>query len=289
MQKKNSRLGSGIDALLGSLNISEQDPDAPTTTMIPISIIVANKRQPRQVFNEESLKELAQSIRNQGILQPLLVEEYGRYYRIVAGERRWRASQMAGLEKVPAIIRSFTHEERLIVSLLENIQRENISALEEAQAYKELMSVAQLNQQELADRLGKSRSAVANTLRLLNLPQEIQQALISGELSAGHARALLAAETQEMQKSLLEEIRRDKISVRVVESRVQKNPRKKILPSASSAREKFKNLEKKLSQHFQIPVILKPKNQGGSIQIHFADQQALAHILNTLQIDMDDV
>ena len=289
MQKKNSRLGSGIDALLGSLNISDQDSDAPLTTMIPVSIIVANKRQPRQVFNEESLKELSESIRSQGILQPLLVEEYGRYYRIVAGERRWRASQMAGLEKVPAIVRTFTTEERLIVSLLENIQRENISALEEAQAYKELMSVAGLNQQELADRLGKSRSAVANTLRLLNLPPEIQQALISGELSAGHARALLAAETEELQKALLEEIRRDKISVRVVESRVQKNPRQETVASAHASKTMYKNLQEKLASYFEAPVVVKSKNAGGVIQISFENKESLDHILDILQIPLDDI
>ena len=289
MQKKNSRLGSGIDALLGSLNISDQDSDAPLTTMIPVSIIVANKRQPRQVFNEESLKELSESIRSQGILQPLLVEEHGRYYRIVAGERRWRASQMAGLEKVPAIVRTFTPEERLIVSLLENIQRENISALEEARAYKELMSVAGLNQQELADRLGKSRSAVANTLRLLNLPTEIQQALISGELSAGHARALLAAETEELQKALLEEIRRDKISVRAVESRVQKTPRKEPVAPAHSSKTMYKNLEEKLASYFEAPVAVKSKNAGGVIQISFENKKSLDHILDTLQIRLDDI
>lgn len=289
MQKKNSRLGGGIDALLGSLNISDQDSDAPLTTMIPVSIIVANKRQPRQVFNEESLKELSESIRSQGVLQPLLVEEYGRYYRIVAGERRWRASQMAGLEKVPAIVRSFTPEERLIVSLLENIQRENISTLEEAQAYKELMSVAGLNQQELADRLGKSRSAVANTLRLLNLPHEIQQALISGELSAGHARALLAAETQELQKSLLEEIRRNKISVRTVESRVQKKPRQETDSSTHASKTMYKNLEEKLASYFKTPVVVKSKNTGGVIQISFENKKSLDHILDTLQIPLDDI
>lgn len=289
MQKKTNRLGTGIDALLGSLNITEQD-NSLQTVMIPVSIIVANKRQPRQNFNEETLKELSESIRHQGVLQPLLVEEYGRYYRIVAGERRWRASQMAGLEKVPAIVRTFTNTERLIVSLLENIQRENISALEEAQAYKELMSAADLNQQELADCLGKSRSAVANTLRLLNLPQEIQQALISGELSAGHARALLSAETEEIQKALFEEIRKDKISVRTLESRLQKNPRSQKQTPAQQAKAANKKLQEKLSVYFNAPVAVKTKTDGGGvIQISFENQRSLQEILTALQIPLDDV
>lgn len=287
MQKNNNRLGSGIDALLGSLGGLENSDSIPTA-MIPVSIIVPNKRQPRQIFNEESLKELAESIRRQGILQPLLLEEHGPHYRIVAGERRWRASQIAGLEKVPAIVRSFTSEERLIVSLLENIQRENISALEEAQAYKELMAVAKLNQQELADRLGKSRSAVANTLRLLNLPQEIRDALSSGELSAGHARALLAAGTEELQKELLEEVRKNKISVRTLESRVQKKASgRSDLKQEGRIRDFYKELQNKLSGHLNASALITPKKEGGVIRIEFENPDDLRRILGLLQFNTD--
>lgn len=285
MQKKNNRLGSGIDALLGSLDTGSGHDDA-LVKMIDINLIVPNKSQPRQVFYQETLQELAQSIQQQGVLQPILLEEHEGRYRIVAGERRFRASKLVGLTEIPALVRNFTHEERLIVSLLENIQRENISAMEEAQAYKQLMEVAELSQQELADRLGKSRSAVANTLRLLNLPPEIQNAVAQGQLSAGHARTLLSIENLDEQKGIFHEVQNKKLSVRDLEQRVHKPTTPEQMYADTMI---AKKIETALTDKFAAKTIIKMQNYAGSIQISFQNKQDLFRIVSSLNIDPDDL
>lgn len=288
MQKKNSRLGSGIDALLGSLDTGAENT-ATLVTMVDMSLIVVNENQPRQIFHEETLKELAQSICDQGVLQPILLENFQQGYRIVAGERRFRASKLAGLGEIPALVRTFTDEERLVVSLLENIQRENISPLEEAQAYKELMDVAQLNQQELSDRLGKSRSAVANTLRLLNLPEELKEAVSQGQLSAGHARTLLAVQDEEEQKKIFDEVQDKKMSVRELEQRIQRDQPVTKTTEKQEYVSKAKKVQILLEKKIGVDVIVKINKNKGSIQLNFQDENTLNRILSYMKISLDDL
>ncbi|MGL4523976.1 MAG: ParB/RepB/Spo0J family partition protein [Spirochaetia bacterium] len=281
MQKKHKRLGSGIDALLGTLEMDESENHS-GIKQIDISKIVANENQPRQYFNTEKLGELANSIRMQGVLQPIIVEEYGEEFRIVAGERRFRASRLAGLKEVPVIIRNLSDEDRIIVALLENIQRENISPLEEATAYKDLMEVADLTQQELADKLGKNRSTVANLLRLLNLPSHMQGAINKGELTAGHARALLSITERDQQEKVFQEITQNKTSVRHVENRVQ-NIAKTQAPETKNNR--YAAIETCIKEKIDLPVKIKPKAKGCVLEVVFHTDSDLKLLLNMLNIN----
>jgi ParB family chromosome partitioning protein len=189
-----------------------------TPVTIPLGKILPNPRQPRKEFTEESLDELAESIRQHGIIQPILVEMHGPdQYMIVAGERRWRAAQKAGLREAPVIVKNFTEQERLEIALIENIQREDLNAIDEANAYKNLMEVTGLGQEEIAKRVGKNRSTVANALRLLKLPPEVQTALRQGQLSAGHARTVLAVVNPADQVLLFNRIMDNGLSVRQAE------------------------------------------------------------------------
>ncbi|KGE71914.1 ParB/RepB/Spo0J family partition protein [Spirochaeta lutea] len=198
-------LGRGIDSLIqvtrdepvsgqesGTQAVDGADVSGSRVASLPIESLVANPDQPRKEFNEDHLKELAESITQNGIIQPILVEPYGEAYRIIAGERRYRAAGIAGLEQVPAIIRTFSEEEKYEIALIENIQREDLTAIEEARAFKNLIDRFELSQEELARKLGKNRSTIANALRLLKLPDDIQESLNDGMMSAGHARALLS-------------------------------------------------------------------------------------------------
>ncbi len=219
MAKK--RLGRGIDALLqgrdlGQLEELEKSPEA--VLQVPIGKLSPNPQQPRKTFPGESLKELARSIEERGILQPILAEESGEgEYTIIAGERRFRAAQLAGLTIVPVLTGEFSDEEKLEIALIENLQRENINPIEEAQAYRELMERASLTQEEVAQRLGKSRPAIANTLRLLRLPKALQKRVVAGRLSAGHARAILALETEALMGEAATRIEDEALSVRQAE------------------------------------------------------------------------
>ena len=182
-------LGRGLDALMGDR--PEVPPTAAAPNELPLDEIDVSGEQPRQRFVDETLAELAQSISSHGVLQPILVEPVGSRYRIIAGERRFRAAQRAGLQRIPAVVRTSTDDERLTLALIENIQREDLTPMEEAQAYRRLLDVSGISQEELATRVGKHRSTIANSLRLLGLPVEVQNALADGTISAGHARALL--------------------------------------------------------------------------------------------------
>lgn len=211
-------LGRGIDALLQGQDVEEFVPDG-AIKHVPLADIVTNPEQPRKHFSEAALAELADSISEKGVIQPLLVEEQpDGTYQIVAGERRFRASRLAGMDTVPVIVRSFSHDEKLEIALIENIQREDLSPIEEAKAYKSLMETSGLNQEALAKRLGKNRSTIANAVRLLRLPESVQQALDEGELSAGHARAILQAGSAEAMQQLFARIMDEGLSVRFAEA-----------------------------------------------------------------------
>ena len=215
-------LGSGLDALLGErLDLAMsggKNEGHDGVSLIHIDKIKPNPEQPREHFDEESLAELAESIRQQGVLQPILAEERADgTYTLIAGERRWKASRLAHLENIPAIIRRFTHRQKLEIALVENVQRDNLTALEEARAYSQLMNVLGLSQQDVADRVGKKRSTVANSLRLLKLPERMKTAIDTGDISAGHARALLAVMNPADQELLFDRIMEQALSVRNAE------------------------------------------------------------------------
>jgi ParB family chromosome partitioning protein len=214
-------LGKGLDALIP---LEEEDrpsaPPAPGEALLPLDKLRVNPNQPRKTFAEESLKELADSIREQGIIQPIIVEDAGDgTYTIVAGERRSRAARLAGLREVPVLIRTYSDEKRLEVSIIENVQRADLNPIEEAAAYKQLMEITRLSQDEVAVKVGKNRSTVANALRLLKLPGAVQKSLETGGISPGHARAILSVATPEGQAQLFEEILARNYSVREAETR----------------------------------------------------------------------
>lgn len=217
------RLGRGLDSLISASIKPESSTEA---LRVPIAQLRPNRFQPRQRFNEESLKELSDSIREQGLIQPLIVtavesseesQKGEKVYELIAGERRWRAARMAGLTSVPILVKQVTEKERFQLSLIENIQREDLNPIEEARAYKRLMEEFSLTQESLAQTVGKGRAVIANTLRLLNLPQFLQDAVSDGTISAGHARNLVSISDEQLQKEVAEKILQEKISVREVE------------------------------------------------------------------------
>ncbi|MDR1108191.1 MAG: ParB/RepB/Spo0J family partition protein [Spirochaetaceae bacterium] len=216
-------LGKGLDALLPLPLEEESRPSAPSAAgeaLLPLDKLRFNPNQPRKTFEEESLKELANSIREQGIIQPIIVEDAGDgTYTIVAGERRSRAARLAGLREVPVLIRTYSDEKRLEVSIIENVQRADLNPIEEAAAYKRLMNLTGLSQDEVAAKVGKNRSTVANALRLLKLPPAVQKSLETGGISPGHARAILSVPAPEGQALLFEEILARNYSVREAENR----------------------------------------------------------------------
>ena len=235
-------LGKGLDSLIpdkvGSGNTEEPEEEKKDELMISINQVEPNKEQPRKNFDEDALLELADSIRQFGILQPLIVQDKGNYYEIIAGERRWRAAKLAGMKEVPVIVKKLTPQEMVEISLIENIQREDLNPIEEAIAYKRLLTEFHLKQDEVAERVSKSRTTVTNSMRLLKLNEKVQQMVVDEMLSTGHARALLAIEDQEMQFTIAQKIFDEKLSVRETEKLI-----KKILKGDIPNQEEEKNLK----------------------------------------------
>lgn len=233
-------LGKGLDSLIpnavGEAKVKKETKEAVKEekggqeAMVKITMVEPNRKQPRKNFDEDALQELSDSIRQFGLIQPILVQDRKDHYEIIAGERRWRAAKMAGLKEVPVIIRNYTEREIMEISLIENIQREDLNPIEEAQAYKRLLEEFNLKQDEVAERVSKSRAAVTNSMRLLKLSDEVQQMLIDDMISTGHARALLAIENPEEQYAVAQRIFDEKLSVRDVEKLV-KNIHKPAKPA----------------------------------------------------------
>ena len=246
-------LGKGLDALipesLGSVSSKKAEPKARQEkteklegeTIVNITKVEPNREQPRKNFDEDALEELAESIKQFGLLQPILVQDRKSYYEIIAGERRWRAAKKAGLKEVPVIIKNLTDQEIVEISLIENIQREDLNPIEEAQAYKRLLTEFNLKQDEVADRVSKSRTAVTNSMRLLKLCDEVQQMIINGMISTGHARALIGIEDPEKQYNIAQRIFDEKLSVRDVEKLV-KNIGKPSTTKLRKPNETYKSL-----------------------------------------------
>lgn len=291
------RLGKGLDSLIppspaASGNIAKEQVsgsdagEKAVETTVKISKVEPNREQPRKSFDEESLQELADSIRQFGLLQPILVQDRKEYYEIIAGERRWRAAKLAGLKEVPVIIKDYTEQEILEISLIENIQREDLNPIEEAQAYKKLITEFNLKQEEVAERVSKSRTAVTNSMRLLKLSQEVQKMVIDNMISTGHARTLLAVEDVKEQEEIARKIYNEKLSVRDVEKLVKKlhkeeKPKKAMDDKALDMI--YQDISEKLKQVFSTKVSISSKGEGaGKIELEFYNHADLDRLMDLL-------
>ena len=284
-------LGKGLDALIpaGDKKITKEENTKGAETVVKITKVEPNRSQPRKNFDEDALLELAESIKQFGVLQPLLVQKKDDYYEIIAGERRWRAAKLAGLKEVPVIIRNYSSQEIVEISLIENIQREDLNPIEEAQAYKRLLTEFNLKQDEVAERVSKSRTAVTNSMRLLKLCDGVQQMIIDDMLSTGHARALIPIEDPELQLQLAQRIFDEKLSVREVEKLVksilkpaEEKPKKEEIPQ--SLMYIYQNIENKLKDKLSRKVAISPKGKNGSgkIEIEFYSNDDLEKLIEIL-------
>lgn len=292
-------LGKGLDLMIPNVVGEEKGKKVQETkttevtkekeqgeTIVKITKVEPNREQPRKYFDEDALQELADSIRQFGLLQPILVQDRKDYYEIIAGERRWRAAKLAGLKEVPVIIRNYTEQEIVEIALIENIQREDLNPIEEAQAYKKLLTEFNLKQDEVAERVSKSRAAVTNSIRLLKLDEKVQQMVIDDMISTGHARALLAVEDGEEQYTLAQKIFDEKLSVRDIEKLVKnlhKAPKvKKLDDKAMQAI--YQDIEEKLKQSLGTKVSVSSKGNGaGKIEIEFYSHDDLDRLLEMLK------
>ncbi|MFG6324629.1 MAG: ParB/RepB/Spo0J family partition protein [Lachnospiraceae bacterium] len=287
-------LGKGLDSLIPA-GINESKEIKQAETIVKIAKVEPNRDQPRKNFDEDALQELADSIKQFGLLQPILVQDRKEYYEIIAGERRWRAAKLAGLKEVPVIIRNYTNQEIVEISLIENIQREDLNPIEEALAYKRLLDEFHLKQDEVAERVSKSRTAVTNSMRLLKLCDGVQQMIIDDMLSTGHARALIPIEDADMQLQLAQKIFDEKLSVREVEKIV-----KGILkPDTNKAKKEetpqniqyiYQDIENRLEEKLsrKVEISSKGKNGSGKIEIEFYsndDLDRLIELLSKINID----
>ncbi len=280
---KKGGLGRGMASLL-PVNAPAEERNY---FLCPIEKIRPNRNQPRKQFAQEKLDELAASIREKGIIQPLVVTRKDDYYEIIAGERRWRASQKAGLRELPVVIREASPDAVMELALIENIQREDLNAIEEAQAYKSLVEHFGISQEEVAKRVGKNRTTVTNALRLLKLPDEIQKDVVEERLSMGHARALLGLETEELLQKARHEILQRMLSVRATEelvNRLKRGPRHVPERPARQPDLLMSALEEQLQKQFHSRVVIKRANSGkGTLEIHFATPDELTRIVDLLQ------
>ncbi|MDD6037236.1 MAG: ParB/RepB/Spo0J family partition protein [bacterium] len=291
MAPKKNGLGKGLDSLIADKVGKESKETAviQPDTMMDIDKVEPNREQPRKNFDEDALLELSESIKQFGIIQPLIVQDRKTYYEIIAGERRWRAAKMAGLKKVPVIIKNYTEQEIMEISLIENIQRENLNPIEEALAYKKLITEFNLKQDEVAERVSKSRTAVTNSMRLLKLNEKVQRMLIDDMLTTGHARALLAIENADEQYTLAQRIFDEKMSVRDVEKLVKKLQKEKtekeskVDLSNQQMEVIYHDLEEKLKGVFGTKVSITSKDmKKGKIEIEYYSPEELDHIIEML-------
>lgn len=282
-------LGKGLDALFPDIGDSEESGNR--YFECDIDTIHPNPYQPRREFAEQEMQELAGSIKTQGVLQPLLVRPARDGYELIAGERRLRAARMAGIYKVPVILKDISNGELIEISIIENIQRENLNPMEEAEAYQRLMTEFELTQESVARRVGKSRSAVANFLRLNHLPDEIKAAIKNGGLSMGHARTLLGAETTEIQKKAFNRVLSKGLSVREAEKLVQRlnaeaGAESRPEPSKQPEDIYFSRLEEDLSHQFGTKVQIRRRGKKGRVEIEFYNNEDLDRLLNLLKTDI---
>ena len=292
MSARKSGLGKGLDSLITDKVSQRQENEGKqgegkAELYLKISEVEPNREQPRKVFDEDSLNELAESIRKHGILQPLLVARRDGYYEIIAGERRWRAAKIAGLKEVPVIVKNMTDREILEVSLIENIQREDLNPIEEARAYERLLTEFDLKQEELAERVAKSRTAVANSMRLLKLSNAVQDMIVQGKLTAGHARPLIGIENSEEQEKLARQIVDQKMSVREAEKFVKKSQNiKNTSNQEQEDRENsyiYDNMQEQMKKILGTKVTVnRKKDHTGKIEIEYYSDDDLDRILEMI-------
>ena len=272
MATKKKGLGKGLESLFEDNKVeisTKEDENAGSTGMIMINInqIDPNRKQPRKKFDEEKLQEMAESIREHGVIEPLVLKKVNSRYQIIAGERRWRAARLAKLKEVPAVIGNYSDREIVEVALIENLQREDLNPIEEAQAYKNLIDEYGLRQEEVAERVSKKRVTITNSMRLLKLDERVQEMLIDGKLSSGHARSLLAIEDKDHQYEVAQKIVEDKMSVREIEKMIrdeEKSSQKKETKKPLRNQAEYKEYEKQMSVKtgVKVEVQLKAENKG---------------------------
>ena len=304
MAEKKSGSGKGLDSLIKDNSSAKKTAAANTSSenkaeemksgeqMMKINMVEPNRDQPRKKFEEDALLELADSIKQFGVLQPLLVRKRKDYYEIIAGERRWRAAKMAGVKEVPVIIKDYTEQEIVEIGLIENIQRENLNPIEEAMAFKKLLEEFNLKQDEVAERVSKSRTAVTNSMRLLKLDERVQEMIVDDMISTGHARALLAIDDKEQQYDLANKIFDEKLSVRETEKLVKeiKNPKKPKMKKKVENEFVYTDLENRMKEVMGTKVNISSKGNGkGKIEIEYYSDDELERMFEMIMsIRKDD-
>lgn len=286
--KKRGGLGRGLNALVSEAEYetggsAASAPNVASETKLPIEDIVPNPNQPRIHFNETELRELSESIQEHGVLQPLLVRKHGNGYEIIAGERRYQASKLAGLEELPVIIKDVNDEEMLALALIENLQRSDLNPVEEAKGYRQLIDASGMTQEALSKAVSKSRSAITNSLRLLDLPEVVQQMIFEGKLTAGHARAILAVPYEDARIRLAEKVVAEGLSVRATENLAPlfsagETPK----TSRPATPQSFKKAARVLRQVFNTNVRVKSSRGKNKIEIEFKDEEELSRILGEM-------
>lgn len=292
-KKKSHGLGSGLNVLIPQNNPpkanSENENEAVVDFMVPISKVEPDREQPRKFFNEDALQELAESIKQYGVFQPLLVQKEKDYYKIIAGERRWRAAKIAGLKEIPVIVKELSDQEIAEIQLIENIQREDLNPIEIAEGYRQLIDKYGFTQDELAEKISKSRTAITNTLRLLKLDERVRQMIVDELISTGHARAILSIEDSDKQYEFAQKIFDEKMSVRDVEKAIknmQKDPKvKKDNQKIDKKTEAiYHSLEENMKQIMGTKVTIQAKNGNqGKVEIEYYSQDELDRIVNMIR------
>ena len=298
MPVKKSGLGKGLDSLIPNKTVKEESASQQKVSkekqeknvgsgeiLVKINEVEPNREQPRKMFDEDALIELSESIKQYGVLQPLLVQKKDNYYEIIAGERRWRAAKLAGVKEVPVIIKDYSDQEVMEIALIENIQREDLNPIEEAKAYQRLIKDYRLKQDEVAEKVSKSRAAITNSLRLLKLDERVQDMVIEGKISSGHARTIITIEDKDKQYMIAQKIFDEKLSVRDVEKLMKalEAPEK---PEKKAPKNDFvyRDLEQKMKAIMGTQVVIKNKNNNkGKIEIEYYSQAELERIYELLQ------
>ncbi|MBQ7915712.1 MAG: ParB/RepB/Spo0J family partition protein [Firmicutes bacterium] len=290
---KKRGLGKGLDALFSSDLENEEVVDETTTVteksatdqdvqVVDIYSVEPDREQPRKVFDAEKLQELADSVKQYGVLQPLLVQKETDYYKIIAGERRWRAARLAGLTEIPVIVKNFSAEDSMAVSLIENLQRQNLNPMEESMAYQKLLNDFNMTQEQVAEKIGKSRSAIANSLRLQNLPDAVQKSLSEGLISPGHAKVLLGVDDASEQNKLAVRVIGENLSVRELEKIVASKKASKKSPTPKKAQEQdlvCRIAEEKMKELLGTKVTVTKGARKGKIEIEYYSEDDLERIL----------
>ena len=297
-------LGKGLGAICGEDVVKEsneeltkvkrslpaEEEETKGSLMVKISLIEPNRDQPRKDFNEEELQELAESIKNYGVLQPLLVQKKGTSYELIAGERRWRAAKLAGLKEVPVVLREYSKQQAMEIALIENVQRADLNPIEEAQAYQQLVKEFHLTQEEIAARVSKNRATITNAMRLMKLDEEIQNLLIKGAISSGHARAILSLEDKQLQKKAAKEVLDKRLSVRETEKLVKRLARASAEKNERNEKKDdalaliFQNLEERMKTIMGTKVSIHNKDRNkGRIEIEYYSEAELERIVEMIE------